>query len=93
MYNDNDEVNKWNMNKLMDSNTKALTGILNLPCWVQTPDADPSKEIYDHFERYTPELIGQCEWRTLPIDQCEQVEVEDCAHFLHANLWLKSFWV
>lgn len=39
-------------------------------------------EVYDHFERYPAELLGQAEWRTLPIDSKEMVEMADAAYAL-----------
>lgn len=42
-------------------------------------------EIYDHFERYPAELLGQTEWKSLPIDSKEKVEVADASYSLHPN--------
>jgi len=42
-------------------------------------------EIYDHFERYPPEFLGQVEWLTLPIDSKERVEVADASFHLRPN--------
>ena len=43
-------------------------------------------EIYDHFERYPAELLGQTEWKSLPIDSKEKVEVADASYSLHPFL-------
>lgn len=46
-------------------------------------------EIYDHFERYPPEFLGQVEWLTLPIDSKERVEVADASFHLRPSLtWI-----
>ena len=34
-------------------------------------------EIYDHSDRYPPELLGHVQWRTLPLDSQETVECRD----------------
>ncbi|CAE7225533.1 Kcnb2, partial [Symbiodinium sp. CCMP2456] len=34
-------------------------------------------EIYDHSDRYPPELLGHVQWRTLPLDSRETVECGD----------------
>ena len=39
-------------------------------------------EIYDHFERYKAELLGQCEWRSLPIDSKDRLELAPQGHVL-----------
>jgi len=42
-------------------------------------------EIYDHFERYPAELLGQTEWKSLPIDSKEKIEFADASYSLHPN--------
>ena len=48
-------------------------------------------EIYDHFERYPAELLGQTEWKSLPIDSKEKVELADASYSLHPFLGTCAF--
>ena len=43
-------------------------------------------EIYDHFERYPAEFLGQAEWQSLPIDSREKVQFPDASYMLHPCL-------
>ena len=43
-------------------------------------------QVIHHFERYPAELLGQTEWKSLPIDSKEKVEVADASYSLHPFL-------